>query len=175
MAVGSSGNRNRQKMINLMYLVFIAMVALNVSGDVLTGFDRVERGLDTMLEGTMQRNRQSANELNLAYQLYPGKAAQAYASGKELQEVADSLYSAIEEAKVLIVQKSDGKKGDVKNIDRKDDMNAPSAIMLNPLDPKGVQLRKKVDRFRSLCVSSVTDEGKKKMIMERFPPLPRVT
>lgn len=173
MAAGSSGNRNRQKMINLMYLVFIAMVALNVSGDVLTGFDRVERGLDTMLEGTMQRNRQSANELSLAYQLYPGKAAQAYASGKELQEVADSLYSAIEEAKVLIVQKSDGKKGDVKNIDRKDDMNAPSAIMLNPLDPKGVQLRKKVDRFRSLCVSSVTDEGKKKMIMETLSTAPK--
>ena len=58
MAVGSSGNRNRQKMINLMYLVFIAMVALNVSGDVLTGFDRVEKGLDTMLAGTMQRNEQ---------------------------------------------------------------------------------------------------------------------
>jgi hypothetical protein len=28
----------RQKMINLMYLVFIAMLAMNVSVEVLTGF-----------------------------------------------------------------------------------------------------------------------------------------
>ncbi len=175
MAVGSSGNRNRQKMINLMYLVFIAMVALNVSGDVLTGFDRVEKGLDTMLAGTMQRNEQAVSELNLAHELYPEKAAHAFMKGKELQLAADSLYAAIEEAKRLIVQKSDGKNADVKNIDRKDDMNAPSSVMLNPLDPKGVHLRKQVDHFRTLSVASVVDTNKRQMIEETLSTTPKGT
>ena len=35
----------RQKMINLMYIVLTAMLALNVSSDVLNGFNLVEDGL----------------------------------------------------------------------------------------------------------------------------------
>ncbi len=35
----------RQKMINLMYIVLTAMLALNVSSDVLDGFVQVEDGL----------------------------------------------------------------------------------------------------------------------------------
>ena len=44
MAVNSP-NSPRQKMINLMYLVFIAMLALNVSAEVLDGFGLVDKSL----------------------------------------------------------------------------------------------------------------------------------
>ena len=74
---GSSGNRNRQKMINLMYLVFIAMVALNVSSDVLAGFDKVGEGLAQMLATTTERNDRTGMELQLAYNHNPDKAATA--------------------------------------------------------------------------------------------------
>ena len=47
--MGSNGNVTRmsprQKMINLMYIVLTAMLALNVSSDVLNGFSLVEDGL----------------------------------------------------------------------------------------------------------------------------------
>jgi len=46
----------RQKMINIMYIVFLAMVALNVSSDVLSGFKHVEDALDASNEGTQKRN-----------------------------------------------------------------------------------------------------------------------
>ena len=36
----------RQKMINLMYVVLMAMLALNVSSDVLNGFSLVEDSLN---------------------------------------------------------------------------------------------------------------------------------
>ena len=36
----------RQKMINLMYIVLMAMLALNVSPDVLNAFSMVERSLN---------------------------------------------------------------------------------------------------------------------------------
>ena len=40
--LSNNPNSPRQKMINLMYLVFIAMMALNVSSEVLDGFELVE-------------------------------------------------------------------------------------------------------------------------------------
>ena len=45
--MGANTNRlsPRQKMINLMYIVLTAMLALNVSSDVLDGFTQVHDGL----------------------------------------------------------------------------------------------------------------------------------
>ncbi len=159
---GSSGNRNRQKMINLMYLVFIAMVALNVSSDVLAGFDKVGEGLAHMLASTSERNDRIGRELELAYSHNPSKAETAFARGKQIQNATDSLYQFIDELKKLIVVKADGKEGDVNNIDRKDDMNASAAIMLNPMDNKGMLLRKKIEDFRQLAGSMMLDDGKRK-------------
>ena len=45
MAQSSGRLTPRQKMINLMYIVLTAMLALNVSSDVLDGFTQVEDGL----------------------------------------------------------------------------------------------------------------------------------
>lgn len=45
MASPNSNLSPRQKMINLMYIVLTAMLALNVSSDVLNGFKQVEEGL----------------------------------------------------------------------------------------------------------------------------------
>ena len=146
-------------MINLMYLVFIAMVALNVSSDVLAGFDKVGEGLTQMLATTTERNDRTGMELQLAYNHNPDKAATAFARGKQIQSAADSLYQFIDELKQLIVVKTDGKDGDVNNIDRKDDMNASAAIMLNPLDHKGAQLRSRIEHFRQLAGSMMLDSG----------------
>ena len=43
--ISNNPNSPRQRMINLMYLVFIAKMALNVSSEVLDGFEVVEGSL----------------------------------------------------------------------------------------------------------------------------------
>ena len=50
--IANNPNSPRQKMINLMYLVFIAMMALNVSSEVLDGFELVEGSLRTSIDNT---------------------------------------------------------------------------------------------------------------------------
>ena len=52
----------RQKMINLMYVVLMAMLALNVSSDVLNGFSLVE---DSLLRTTA--NASASNEAPVSY------------------------------------------------------------------------------------------------------------
>ena len=46
----------RQKMINLMYIVLLAMLALNVSNEVLKGFDLVGRSLVRSTDNTIKEN-----------------------------------------------------------------------------------------------------------------------
>ena len=46
----------RQKMINLMYLVLLAMLALNVSSDVLNGF--------SLVSDSLNKSTQNANHVN---------------------------------------------------------------------------------------------------------------
>ena len=50
-------------MINLMYLVFIAMMALNVSSEVLDGFELVEGSLRTSIDNSSRRNKIVADEM----------------------------------------------------------------------------------------------------------------
>ena len=52
----------RQRMINLMYIVLTAMLALNVSSDVLNGFSQVHDSLQRT-----NRNMTAKNELQFQY------------------------------------------------------------------------------------------------------------
>lgn len=56
--MASNNNRltPRQKMINLMYIVLTAMLALNVSSDVLNGFKQVEDGLERSTSNASLQN-----------------------------------------------------------------------------------------------------------------------
>ena len=45
MSLNTNPDSPRQKMINLMYIVLMALLALNVSSDVLNGFSLVDESL----------------------------------------------------------------------------------------------------------------------------------
>lgn len=47
----------RQKMIGMMYLVLTAMLALNVSADVLDAFTRVQEKMSSTVSGFIKRMR----------------------------------------------------------------------------------------------------------------------
>ena len=66
--IANNPNSPRQKMINLMYLVFIAMMALNVSSEVLDGFELVQDSLRTSIDNSTHRNNMVAQQLGDAYQ-----------------------------------------------------------------------------------------------------------
>lgn len=157
MAVGSNGNANRQKMINLMYLVFIAMMALNVSSEVLDGFDKVDKSLTSSIDGSDKRNNLVLSELNTAYRTNPEKVKVWYERSLVLQKEADSLCTFIDDLKLAIARESDGKDAKVNDIRRKDNLDASSVVMLNPINGKGSTLRKEVDKFRELVATLMTD------------------
>ena len=144
-------------MINLMYLVFIAMMALNVSSEVLDGFELVEGSLRTSIDNTSTRNEIVTEELKAYYQTNPEKVREWYEKGTKVKEASDSLYNYVQDLKVRIAQIADGKDADVNNIDHKDDLEAASRVMLSPVSGEGKKLRQSIEKYRTLMGEMVDD------------------
>lgn len=102
----------RQKMVNLMYLVFIAMMALNMSKEVLSAFGLMNEKFETS-----NKNAQSNNDA--LFNVLTAKAAENSATYGDAKKVADQVqkvsadfYAYIESLKVDVtkeIEKVDGK------------------------------------------------------------------
>jgi len=156
----------RQKMINLMYIVLTAMLALNVSSDVLDGFTQVEEGLNRTNENIEQRNLAIYRTLEEFAQKNPQKGQVWYDKATEVRQITAKLYQYIDSLKTLIVVEADGPDGDVNNIHRRDDLEAAAFIMLSPTNKRGVVLRKSVDDYRNYITSIIADTVKRANINE---------
>ena len=73
----------RQKMINLMYLVFIAMLALNMSKEVLTAFGNFNDKFTESNKLTEQSNATLLTALDTKASDEPAKYAEACRKAKE--------------------------------------------------------------------------------------------
>ncbi len=157
-------NSPRQKMINLMYLVFIAMLALNVSVDVLNGFDIVDDSLSDSFENIQTRNNLIMSELEEYNKQNREKAGQWYDKGLLIRRMSDSLINHIDDLKYRMVKIADGKKGDVKNIKNKENLDAASLVMLSSSNNEGLNLRNSIVQFRDLLSEMVIDENRQNII-----------
>ena len=68
----------RQKMINLMYVVLMAMLALNVSNEVLNGFDIVEKSLSRTTENSAKENLAIYEDFDQQMKANPQKVKEWY-------------------------------------------------------------------------------------------------
>lgn len=158
----------RQKMINLMYVVLMAMLALNVSSDVLNGFSLVEDSLLRSTENASATNKAIYDDLQAQLQANPAKVKEWYDKAQYVRQISDSLYNYAERLKVSIVKQADGKKGDVKNVQNKEDLEAASQIMLAPRRGEGQRLYNSINTFRENIVSMLTDETQKQIIADNL-------
>ncbi|NLI99594.1 MAG: gliding motility protein GldM [Bacteroidales bacterium] len=163
MAVNSP-HSPRQKMINVMYLVFIAMLALNVSVEVLDGFKVVDDSLGDSSAALLERNALIMEELSAYNAQNPEKAGEWHEKGAQVRSMSDSLVEYIEELKLRMVREADGKRGDLNNIKHKDDLSAASVVMLSPINGEGANLKASIDRYRETVMGHVTDPARRSII-----------
>lgn len=162
----------RQKMINLMYIVLTAMLALNVSSDVLNGFTQVEEGLNRTNKNIEQRNYAIYRTLEAFAAKNPQKGQVWYDKATEVRQASATLYQHIDSLKHLIVIAADGSEGDVTNIQRRDDLEAAATIMLSPTNKRGEALRKSVDNYRDFITNILTDQAKRENVMQVLSTAP---
>ncbi len=159
-------------MINLMYLVFIAMMALNVSSEVLDGFELVEGSLRTSIDNTSRRNKIVADEMEAYYRQNPLKVGEWVQKARQVKQSSDSLYNYIQDLKVRIAREADGKEANVDNIEHKDDLEAASRVMLAPLRGEGKHLRESIDQYRNWMGSFIQDSAKTALLEANLSTTP---
>ncbi|WP_452221451.1 type IX secretion system motor protein PorM/GldM [Lacinutrix salivirga] len=94
----------RQKMINLMYLVFIAMMAMNMSKEVLSAFGLMEAKFSRANEDTTERNETLLADLETKAEEKPEEFMVPAAKAKQISIVSDKFYKYIETLKVDLLK-----------------------------------------------------------------------
>ena len=168
MAAGNNVARMspRQRMINLMYIVLTAMLALNVSSDVLNGFNQVHDGLVRTNENMATKNEIQYRYLEELYVKNPTKVGPWLEKGNYLRDYSVSLLNEIDSLKFAIARQADGKKGNPDNLINLDDLEAASVTMLNPSTNNGRHLKEQIDTYRQKVASLITDTVKRQAVMD---------
>lgn len=151
----------RQKMINLMYIVLTAMLALNVSSDVLNGFSQVEDGLARSNSTVSERNRQLFEQLQEFNQTNPEKGGVWLRKAQDVRSTTTKLYQYIDSLKSGIAREADGNDADPRNIRNLDDLESASVVMLAPGTGKGEELKARVDSYRDFVCDFISDTTKR--------------
>lgn len=157
MATSNGPETPRQKMINLMYIVLMAMLALNVSSDVLNGFSLVDDSLNRSTANSTIQNQSLYSNFSYYMEKNPEKVQAWYDKAQYVKYISDSLYNYVDDLKVQIVKQADGKDGDPRNITNKEDLEAASYIMLSPRTGQGKNLFDGINAYKERILSMVDD------------------
>jgi gliding motility-associated protein GldM len=153
----------RQKMIGMMYLVLTAMLALNVSKEVLNAFVLVDEGLVTTTENFAAKNSSLYNTFATAFELNPTKVGDWKDKADQVHSRSDELYDFMHECKINILEIKESKaivNGEIdwNEVQGKDNMDHPGQVMI--IQGKGAELKGKIDEYRNYMLSLISDKVK---------------
>ena len=94
----------RQKMINLMYVVLMAMLALNVSTEVLNGFSIVEESLNRTTTNSSKENESLYSAFLEQMKTNPEKVKAWFEKATVVKQMSDSLFNYAQSLKEQIVR-----------------------------------------------------------------------
>lgn len=164
MAVKKRPVSPRQKMINLMYIVLLAMLALNVSNEVLKGFDLVGSSLLRTTENAVKENEGIYANLADQLKVNPAKVKPWYDKAQQVKVMSDSLYNFTDQLRWAIAREADGEEGNPNDIQNKEDLEAAGHVMLAPVKGQGKKLYESINSFRNRILTMVTDARQRAII-----------
>ncbi len=149
-----------------MYIVLTAMLALNVSSDVLDGFTQVQDGLARTNDNVGERNEAIFHQLEAFAALNPDKGGPWLEKASQVRNATARINAKIDSLKYEIVRKADGDDGDPENIVNRDDLEAAAVVMLAPGNSRGEKLRLSIDSYREFVGSFIPDTAKRANISQ---------
>jgi gliding motility-associated protein GldM len=97
----------RQKMIGMMYLVLTALLAMNISKDVLNAFVTINTSLEKTNATFTQKNEVTYNAFAKALADNKDKVKPFYDRAMKAKELADEVYNHIEKLKIMVMKATD--------------------------------------------------------------------
>src|SRR3989304_312126 len=105
----SGGGTPRQKMINLMYLVLLALLAMNVSKEILNSFAILNNGLVETNRNFTVKNEITYNQFEQAYLNDPVKVKEWIDKAKGVKTRSQKMFDYIESIKVDLIREVEKK------------------------------------------------------------------
>jgi len=142
----SSGKETpRQKMIGMMYLVLTALLALNVSKEILKGFVTVDESIEKS-KLILDENNLKVKEAFEAYVKAGNFEAQPYLmKAIEAQKEIRTADAYIDSVKLLIVQKTEGPEkkdtSQMRFMDKLDDYDTPTYLLIGSNEASPITTR----------------------------------
>ncbi len=158
----------RQKMIGMMYLVLTAMLALNVSSEVLDAFAKVDKGLYKTNQITKLKNGEIIKALEGAYNDNPVKVKPFLDKANNVTKATSEIVLKIKQNKEAIVKYKDGEDFNLLDIKNKGNREAAALVMLN--NKRATKLKNDVHTYRDqlLNILSGAPENLRNSISENL-------
>lgn len=154
----------RQKMITMMYLVYTAMLALNVSAEILQAFVTVGDSLEVTNKLLLSKTASSYQMFENAYNNNPDKVRENWEKAQIVRKESKEMIAYIDDLKFELWAFTDGLKGgkaEAKKlmeqggfdlINKKDNYNEPTRFFINNTEDgsqgKAIELRKKIEAYQ---------------------------
>ena len=165
----------RQLMINIMYLVLTAMLALNVSAEILNAFLSMDRSISdssNIIGTSNDRLMASIEEQAEAYSQYEPFREK----GNAVREISKDFYAYVGELKEEIIQASGGL-DELDNPVGMKDKDITTRLLV--MEGRGAALEKEIYEVRSKLLALIDDDAKRKELEESIPlkinPIPENT
>jgi gliding motility-associated protein GldM len=149
----------RQKMINLMYLVLTALLALNVSSEIINAFKTINTSLvaasavinskNDMVYKTFEKKLQDPQSKEQAAQWQP--------VAQNAKKLADEMYAYLEALKLELKKESHLVMTEGVEVFKEDDLDAPQRFLVE--GPKGDELLQKLTAFKANIVGVLKPES----------------
>ena len=155
----------RQKMIGMMYLVLTAMLALNVSADILNGFAMVDKSVRTSITVTDKQSTALYEDFDYLYTQNPTKVKEWLDKAILVREKSNEMYDYIQNFALEMVKLSDKDKTDPALVDikGKSDTNAPGLYGIQ--QGHASELKDKIAEYRDFMCEMVASDS---MRVENF-------
>jgi gliding motility-associated protein GldM len=143
----------RQKMINMMYLVLTALLALNVSAEILNAFKTVNHSLETT-NTTVNKSTETIMASLQQKMSDPSTSAKAqiwYPKAQLAQQYARDAFSYIQSLKDQILTKAGGDPKDSTKSYKDDNLDIPTRMMIDK--GAGKVLLQKLGDFKTKILS----------------------
>jgi len=143
----------RQKMINLMYLVFIAMLALNMSKEVLTGFGIVNETVEASNVNFLKKNETALEGLRNKAKDAPEQFDSIARIAEQVSKLSSEYYNYLGELKKEFEGTVDDPK-DYESMDRDSYVNE-KFIISGKLTESGNEFLDRMENYRNQMVSMI--------------------
>ena len=153
-------------MIGMMYLVLTALLALNVSKEIMDAFLVVNESMENTTSNFSTKLDNTYSKFKIQYQLNPNKVGPYWEKAQKVQKLSDNLTRYIDSLRYVVILRAEGLKSldsaktfNLRKIKRKDDYNTPTRFFIGSSEDgsagEAKVLRQKIETYKKQMLDLV--------------------